>query len=231
LIYEKSTSQPKEFMNRPTANYRRGPSRKTPAPDLNQGSRPAFVVLLVCSLAVVVIGIRWYSNHLAGPPPAAESTIAVQPAQVGQVVPRGTDPTPIVSDSPKPLAEKLGIRVASLKLSNDGSAVDFRYQVENAEKAAALALGRTTVYLVDEATGAKIQLFTPLPPEAGVPGARAHSAARMARQGGAFPPSPNRLAAGRINSLLLPNPGGQLKSGHKVTLVMGDVKTPNLTVE
>ena len=109
-----------------------------------------------------------------------------------------------------------------------GGAVDFRYMVVDPERALLLAQGMTSAYLIDEATGTKLSL-TP-PPVANRPGA-AHSRARMARQGGGFPPSPNRLSIRKVNSLLLPNPGGIVKSGSLVTVVVGDIQEKNVRVE
>jgi hypothetical protein len=53
----------------------------------------------------------------------------------------------------------------------------------------------------------------------------------MMHQAGEFPPPPNRLAAGKTYSLLLPNPGGMVKSGSQVAFVVGNYRTAALTVE
>ena len=196
--------------------------------------RPAFLGLMTVALALICVPL-WLLNRRPAPlipaqepAPAAETPAPVEPAVAD--VPVASLPAPVapaVPARPGTLEGEWGIRVSSVGLTMAGAAVDFRYTVVDAEKALLLAQGTAEAYLIDQATGAKISLAPPTPqgPSA------AHSRARMARQGGSFPPSPNRLAAGRTNSLLLPNPGGMLRSGSAVTVVVGNVQAQNVLVE
>ena len=46
-----------------------------------------------------------------------------------------------------------------------------------------------------------------------------------------FPPPAGRIEPGRTYSILLPNPGGLVKSGQEMAMVVGDTWTGNLIVE
>ena len=97
--------------------------------------------------------------------------------------------------------------------------------------AISLTNGQTAAYLLEPVSGMKIPLGTPQPEGAFSPHSRARSAALMMRGAGSFPPAPNRMAAGRTYSVLLPNPAGVVKSRSAVVVVIGDARTDNLTVE
>ena len=199
--------------------------------DSERGIRPAFLGLMTLALALICVPVWLLTRRPAPPSPVEEPPPAVEtPALAEPAAPVESAPAPVkpvVAGRPGTLEGEWGIRVASVGLTMAGGAVDFRYTVVDAEKALLLSQGMTSAYVIDQATGTKISM-TP-PPMKGP--AAAHSSARMARQGGGFPPSPNRLAAGRTNSLLLPNPAGLLKSGSIITVVVGDIQTQNVRVE
>jgi hypothetical protein len=202
--------------------------------DTERRIRPEYLGLMAIALVLICVSL-WLFNRPPSPPSpveepaaAAEAPAPSEPAVAD--VPVVSPPAPVapaVPARPGTLEGEWGIRVSSVGLTMAGAAVDFRYTVVDSEKALLLAQGTAEAYLIDQATGAKISLAPPTPegPSA------AHSRARMARQGGGFPPSPNRLAAGRTNSLLLPNPGGMLRSGSAVTVVVGNVQAQNVQVE
>ena len=202
--------------------------------DSEQGLRPVFVGVMLVALALICVPVWLLSCRSAPPTPveepppvetaAVESSAPAEPAAVDVPAPVA----PPAQPRPNTLEGQWGIQVSSVALAMSGGAVDFRYMVVDPERALLLAQGMTSAYLIDEATGTKLSL-TP-PPVANRPGA-AHSRARMARQGGGFPPSPNRLSIRRVNSLLLPNPGGIVKSGSLVTVVVGDIQEKNVRVE
>ena len=213
--------------------------------DPAKGIRPGFLLMGAGALVVLVTVLGWrLLSSKEEPLPPRE--VAVAPAVVETPTdvtpPRAAVPTvtpiPVVAAAPPapaapptPLELEWGIQVSSIGLGMAGAAVDFRYKVVAPDKASRLSDGKTAAYLVDLVSGARIQMISgPQEADIGV-GARAHSRARMARQGGAFPPGPNRLTEGKINSVLLPNPSGLVKSGSKVALVVGDVLTENLIVE
>ena len=197
--------------------------------------RAGFLVVVAGSLVVLLalLGLHQFSKDKPPQPrEIAEAPAALEP--VAAVAPAAA-PAPVAAPTPKapptPLEQQWGIQVSSIGLGMAGAAVDFRYKVVALDKASRLSDGTTTAYLVDQASGAKIHMIAGTQEADFATGARAHSRARMARQGGAFPPGPNRLTEGKINSVLLPNPGGLVKSGNKVTLVIGDVRTDNLVIE
>jgi hypothetical protein len=105
-----------------------------------------------------------------------------------------------------------GIEFASLRVSAGGYMVDFRYKVLDAEKAAPLARRDVRPYLLDVATGAK--MLVPTTPKVG-----------SLRQ------TPLKLTPGRIYGAMFANPVQTVKAGSKVTVVIGDVRLENLTVQ
>jgi hypothetical protein len=199
--------------------------------DSERRIRPAFLVLATFAMAVICVPL-WLLNRQPAPPsqteesdPPVEASATVEPVVAD--APVAIPPAPVTPARPGTLEGEWGIRVASVGLTMAGAAVDFRYTVVDQEKALLLAQGTAEAYLIDQTTGAKVSLTPPAPkgPSA------ARSRAQMVRQGGAFPPSPNRLAAGRTNSLLLPNPAGIVKTGSAVTVVVGDIQAQNVLVQ
>ncbi len=110
------------------------------------------------------------------------------------------------------LREKWGIEIASLRMSGHGHMIDFRYRVIDPSKAGILADVRYTPCLVDQATG--IRMKVPNTPKLG-----------PLRQ------SAKNLEAGKIYFMLFANNGLLVKSGSKVTVLIGDFKVENLSVE
>jgi hypothetical protein len=156
------------------------------------------------------------------PAAAAEPAVAAEPAAT--VVPTATPPVTAIE-------EKWGIQVSGLSLTNAGSAVYLRYTVLAPEKTALLTGADAEVYLIDQASGTKLPMFT-APTESTAPTAvPPRTVRRMMRQAGIFPPPPSRLIAGQTYSLQIPNWGQVLKSGAKVTFVVGKSRVENLTVE
>lgn len=110
------------------------------------------------------------------------------------------------------MESQLGVRVASLRLSAGGHLVDLRYRVLDPTKAARLWERHCKPYLIDQATGKR--LSAPAPPEA-----------EEQRQ-----PSEQPIA-GCAYFTLFANLGKFVKSGSKVTMVVGEVQAANLVVE
>lgn len=110
------------------------------------------------------------------------------------------------------LAERWGIEVASLRPSAAGRIVDFRYRVLDADKAARLASPEAKAYLIDQASGTR--LHVPNTPKVG-----------PLRQ------SAEQVATGKVYFVLFANPYRIVKSGSKVTILTGDFRVENLTVE
>jgi hypothetical protein len=107
--------------------------------------------------------------------------------------------------------ERSGVEVVSLRRTADGRMLDFRYRVVDPEKASPLLLRSTPAYLVHEASGAKL----------GIPETRV---GRM-RQNTLKPEK------GRIYWMLFHAAGRKIAPGDKVTVVVGEHRFENLTVQ
>lgn len=198
-------------------------------PDTDDRIRPGFLVLALCLVALAILSFLLMRTKPPQPAVAVENTAAVEPAPKPEPAPA---PVPVaaaprVPPAPSSALENLwGIQVSSVGLAMEGNALDVRYTVVDPEKAMLLAQGVGSPCLVEQATGTRITMPTPPPTGAG----SARTRARMERQGGSFPPSPNRLALGHTNSILLPNPGRIVRSGSKVAFGIGDTYAGDLTV-
>ena len=185
------------------------------------------LILAAVALVFVPLGLEKYRASRTQPapqpaPPQAEpAPIAAAPAP----------PPSAPAGPPSPVEQQWGIQVASIRLSQAESAIDLRYTVVAPEKAAVLASDPTAAYLVDQTSGAKIPMLT-LPDDGGSPtNLSPRTTARMMHRAGEFPPAPTRVVPGKVYSILLPNPGGALKSGSKVSLVVGNYQTGAMTVQ
>jgi len=107
--------------------------------------------------------------------------------------------------------EQWGIEPVFLRLSAHDQMLDFRYRVTDAEKAAPLMLRTVDRTLIDLATGRK--LVVPAPPKVG-----------RLRQ------TTLRPEEGRVYFMLFGNPGGAIRRGAKMTVVIGDCRIEDLVV-
>jgi hypothetical protein len=119
--------------------------------------------------------------------------------------------TSAVESAERPLEERWGIRILGMKLTAGGFMLDFRFLVEDAVKAASLFSGSTVPYLLDPVTGAEFMI--PSPPKVG--------RLRTTR-------SPEN---GRVYWMFFANPGRFIGRGDRVTVVAGEFRAENLTVE
>lgn len=110
------------------------------------------------------------------------------------------------------LEDRWGIRIENLMLTSAGHMLDFRYRVMDPEKALPLFDPATKPYLVDQATGNKC--VVPKPPKVG-------SLRQVTR-------TPE---AGRIYYMIFANPARMIARGNQVTVVIGDFRAENLTVQ
>jgi hypothetical protein len=110
------------------------------------------------------------------------------------------------------LEEQWGVQIASLRMTAAGRIIDFRYRVIDPEKAALLADRHVKPVLIDQASSRK--LAVPVAPKIG-----------SLRQ------TSSKLTAGRIYFILFSNSEQLIKAGSKVTVVIGDFRAENLTVE
>ena len=119
---------------------------------------------------------------------------------------------PAASNSVESLEARWGIEVISVRVSAAGYMIDFRYKVLDAEKAAPIARRENKPYLIDQASRAK--LLVPTTPKIG-----------SLRQ------TATKLTPGRVYGAMFSNPAHVVKAGSKVTIVIGECRIENLTVE
>jgi len=134
----------------------------------------------------------------------------VQPAPAA--VAAAAEPNETVNEAPAvSLEEQWGIEVVRAALSASGYMVDFRFRVLDAAKARPILDRNAHPYLVDQATGAKF--IVPTPPKLG-----------QLRSG-------KTIREGAMYFILFANPGKYVKSGNKVTVVIGDFQAPDVVVQ
>lgn len=104
-----------------------------------------------------------------------------------------------------------GVEVVSLRKTAAGRMLDFRFRVIDPEKAAPLLSRGTPAYLFDPATGARM----PVP----------NTKIGNMRQ------TTQKPEKGRIYFMFFDAAGQQVKSGDKITVVIGEHRFENLTVQ
>ncbi|HRZ46093.1 MAG TPA: hypothetical protein P5555_12960 [Candidatus Paceibacterota bacterium] len=181
------------------------------------GMRPGFVLAVAGTLVLFLAVIVFFRSRPGAPAPATPSPqTAAARTPVAAAAPAGQTLPAVPPPSPKPkaaipaasLVDRLGIEVVSVRLTAADRALDVRYRVVDAAKAAALDTSENMAYLVDEANGLKIGTAQPPPP------LEVHQPAK-----------------GRVYGVMFANAGGALQAGSKVTLVVGQARANNLTVE
>ncbi len=149
---------------------------------------------------------------------AANGEAAQQPYQIDPdwqppVAPKVVIPSPVDSEQARKLAEQWGVKLISLNLTSAGFMMDFRFRVLDADKALSLFDHRIKPYVVAERSNIKL----PVP---------------MAAKVGAMRPT-NRgknIKADKNYYMIFANPDRHVKSGEKVTVIIGDFKVDHLTV-
>lgn len=106
-----------------------------------------------------------------------------------------------------------GIKIEGLRLTAAGSMLDFRYRVLDAQKAAPFLNGRIQPSLIDETRSARL----------GVPDTPTLGRIRQTSRNGV-------IHTGRSYFIMFGNPGKALQKGDKVSLLLGQVKITDLTV-
>ena len=112
------------------------------------------------------------------------------------------------------IEEQWGVKVESIRTSAAGNLLDFRYRILDSDKALPLVERKNKPYLIDQESGKTL----------GVPnGAKVGPLRQTVRYG--------KPKEDRIYFVLFGNPGGFIKPGDKVTVVIGDFRVANLVVE
>jgi hypothetical protein len=122
-------------------------------------------------------------------------------------------PKLVSTDQAKQIADKWGIELISLRLTAAGYMIDFRFHVLDAVKANIFFDHRLKPHLVVERSNAKL----PIPMAAKV------GAFRTTNRGQNIKPN-------KTYYMVFGNPDAHVKSGEKVTMVIGDFKAENLIV-
>jgi hypothetical protein len=133
-----------------------------------------------------------------------------QPAASSESLAVTKEPTQL-EDQLVQIEEKWGIHILGARQSANGYIIDFRYRIIDPEKSSSLLDRKIKPYLVDQATGAR--LTVPNMPKLGALRAK------------------GKPEANREFFILFGNPGGAVKKGSQVTVVIGDLKVENLVVE
>ena len=121
-------------------------------------------------------------------------------------------PAAAAKEAPAPgVEERSGVEGVSLRRTAEGGMLDFRYRVVDPEKAAPLLLRSTPAYLIHQATGAKLEI-----PET-----------RMGR----MRQNTRKPEKGRVYWMLFNAAGRQVAPGDRVTVVIGEHRFENLTVQ
>jgi hypothetical protein len=109
------------------------------------------------------------------------------------------------------LAEKWGIQITSIRMTANDHMIDFRYKVLDEEKAKELFVRENKPYLIEQASG-KV-LAVPV-------------TAKVGPLRSSYNPQ-----KGRIYWMFFGNTRGLVKSGSKVSVVIGEFRAENLVVQ
>jgi hypothetical protein len=107
--------------------------------------------------------------------------------------------------------QQWGIRIRNVRITAAGHMIDFRYRVIDPDKAVTLLQKDTKAFMIDQKTGKQLT----------VPRTRLGPLRQTTVK-----PAPNR-----DYTILFANTGNLVKAGDSVTIVIGDFKAENLTVE
>jgi hypothetical protein len=111
-----------------------------------------------------------------------------------------------------PDVERWGVQVVSLRLTAADHMIDFRYRVIDPQKAAPLLNRRIKPHLIEIESGARLEVPR-------------HSKLGPVRQISDDP------ATDRVYSMIFGNSRKIVKHGGRVTIVIGEIRLENLTVE
>ncbi|MBI5576781.1 MAG: hypothetical protein HY896_10525 [Deltaproteobacteria bacterium] len=145
-----------------------------------------------------------YRIHIAAA--AITAVLAVGCATAPKAPPAAAKEAPALR-----VEDRSGVEPVSLRRTVAGRMLDFRYRVIDPEKAAPLLLRGTPAYLVHHATGAKLNV-----PETRVGRLRQNTL---------------RPETGRTYFILFNAAGYEVSPGDKVTVVIGEHRFENLTVQ
>ena len=112
------------------------------------------------------------------------------------------------------IEEKWGVRIESIRTSAAGNLLDFRYRIIDPDKALPLVERTNKPYLIDQESGKTLSVPS---------GAKVGPLRQTVKYG--------KPKEDRVYFVLFGNPGGFVKPGKKVTIVIGDFRVKDLVVE
>ncbi len=182
---------------------------------------PVLVVIALVVFFAVLIGLFASATKAAEADPKATDAASTEAAEKQSppsdwkppVTPKVSAPSPIDPEQNKQIQEEWGVEIISLNLTAAGYMMDFRFRVHDVEKSKIFFDSRIKPYLHVEKSNAKL----PVPMAAKVGAFRATNRGKNIK--------PNK-----IYYIVFGNPDAHVKSGEKVTLVVGDFKAEHLTV-
>ncbi|MES9831674.1 MAG: hypothetical protein ABW139_05465 [Candidatus Thiodiazotropha sp. DIVDIV] len=178
--------------------------------DLQKNPLLIILVLIVC--ASVLMGFALAAK--AADEPVPQAAVKKKADTWRPPVAKAVTLEPLVDkETAKRIAEKWGVEMVSLRLTAAGYMIDFRFRVLDVEKANVFFDNRFKPLLVVERSNAKL----PIPMAAKV------GAFRTTNRGKNIKPD-------KTYYMVFGNPDSHVKSGEKVTMVIGDFKAANLTV-
>ena len=124
----------------------------------------------------------------------------------------GVKPSGQTSSGQMTPAETAGIKIERIHPTTAGQMLDMRYRVTDPEKAKHALKRGAQVYLVDQASGMKLQV-----PDMAMVG-------RLMQH-------PDQTGGDRIFWMMFGNPGAMVKPGARVTLVIDDIRIRDIVVE
>jgi hypothetical protein len=182
-----------------------------------RGIFPIFMAFLMIA-TLQIIGCATPSQK---PAPQAMTTneSPTTPEEHGRIEERGVEEgagartveEPAGAEDRAQVEERWGVKILGIRQTANAFLLDFRFRVTDPEKAAPLTDRKAKPYLIDEASGVKLEV--PNAPKVGSLRARGN-------------PEPSRTYF-----ILFGNSRGLVKKGNKVTVVIGDFEVENLIVE
>ncbi len=173
---------------------------------------PIFIILVLVILSLLVMAFTTSVAQGAGSVHSGERPNPVNDWKP-PVAPKVTLPAMVDARRAAAIAEQWGVELTSLRLGAGGYMIDFRFRVLDVDKSKGFFDHRIKPHLVVERSNAKL----PVPMAAKV------GAFRTTNRGRNIKPN-------KTYYMVFGNPDSHVKSGEKVTMVIGDFKAEHLTV-
>lgn len=176
---------------------------------------PALAAMALLIFIVLLFGLLFSVFNADAAETAPQSNgKRMPPADFKPPVVQQVEIPPMVDEQrAKEIADTLGVELISLRLTAAGYMIDFRFRVLDVEKANVFFDSRIKPLLLVEKSHAKLP----------VPMAEKVGALRTTNRGKNIKPNKNYY-------IVFGNPDAHVKSGEKVTMLLGDVQIKDLTV-